>query len=130
MQSMYFIYLSSSILADWRTSTFAAVPKKPNAEAYQEHRLINLMNHVFKAFLKIIHKRIYGKCRESGDTWFDLRYARARIYIPVTKRCAIISFGINGILINLPVIICTGNRVSAKFISLSFSLPLYLSILI
>ncbi|XP_071653567.1 uncharacterized protein [Temnothorax longispinosus] len=44
---------------DWLTSTFVAIPKKPNAKKCEEYRLISLMSHALKAFLKIIHKRIY-----------------------------------------------------------------------
>jgi hypothetical protein len=32
------------------------------------------MNYAFKVFLKIIHKRIYGKCeKKSDDTQFDFK---------------------------------------------------------
>jgi len=36
--------------------------------------IISLMSHTLKAFLKIIHKRIYDKCKEkSGDTQFGFK---------------------------------------------------------
>jgi len=53
------MYDSDNILADWLISTFVAMPKKSNAmcmrgtSAYQLH-------DSFKAFLKIIYKRIYS----------------------------------------------------------------------
>jgi len=31
------------------------------------------MSYAFKAFLKIIHKRIYGKCEKSDDMQFDFK---------------------------------------------------------
>jgi len=43
------------------------------------------MNHAFKTFLKIIHKRIYGKCEEkSGDTQSNFKNSldtREALYI-------------------------------------------------
>jgi hypothetical protein len=52
------IYDSGNIPVDWLTSIFATILKKSNAKAYERHRLISLMRHALKAFLKIIHKRM------------------------------------------------------------------------
>jgi len=72
------IYDFDNILIDWLTSTFATIPKKYNkyAKVYEGHQFIRLMIHALKTYLKIIHKRIYGKCEEtSGDMQFDSKYS-------------------------------------------------------
>jgi len=56
----------TAFLSDWLTSIFAAISRKPNAKAYEEHR-----SQALKAFLKLIHKKIYDKYEKiSGDMQF------------------------------------------------------------
>ena len=45
----------------WLLSTFIPLPKKKNAQKCEVHRLISLMSHSLKIFLKIIHQRLYEK---------------------------------------------------------------------
>lgn len=45
----------------WLKSTFISLPKKKNAKKCEDHRLMNLMSHALKLFLKILHQRIYRK---------------------------------------------------------------------
>jgi hypothetical protein len=52
---------------NWLISIFVAIPKKYNAKTYEKHRFLSLMSHALKAYLKIIHKRIYGKYKEKLD---------------------------------------------------------------
>jgi len=42
-------------------------------KAYEKHQLISLMSHAFKAFLKIIYKRMYNKCKEKSNMQFGLK---------------------------------------------------------
>lgn len=42
-------------------STFVAIPKKTNAQKYEEYTLIRLTSHFLKIFLKIIHGKRYKK---------------------------------------------------------------------
>lgn len=68
------IYNSGQIPKDWLISTFVPIPKKPNAKTCADFRLIALMSHALKIFLKVIHGRIYKKCEAiSGDTQFGFR---------------------------------------------------------
>lgn len=73
----YTKYLTSFMtryLEQWLTSTFVSLPKKINARRCEDHRLISLMSHTLKIFLKIIHQRIYGKYeRDISDTQFGFR---------------------------------------------------------
>jgi len=41
-------------------NTSAAVQKKFNAKACKKYQLISLMSYMLRAFLKIIHKKIYS----------------------------------------------------------------------
>lgn len=43
-------------------STFITIPKKNKATKCDDYRLISLISHVLKVFLRIIHTRIYKKC--------------------------------------------------------------------
>jgi hypothetical protein len=61
------IYNSGKIPENWLQSTFITIPKKPNAQICDDYRLISLINHVTKAFTKIIHRRIYDKCESNID---------------------------------------------------------------
>jgi len=68
------IYDTGDIPSDWLVSTFVAIPKKANATTCEDHRLISLMSHALKAFLRIIHGRIYRRCEEnSGETQFGFK---------------------------------------------------------
>ncbi|CAG9837494.1 unnamed protein product [Diabrotica balteata] len=61
------IYNSGKIPENLLQSTFITIPKKPNAQICDDYRLISLINHVTKAFTKIIHRRIYDKCESNID---------------------------------------------------------------
>lgn len=68
------IYRSGKIPTDWLKSTFVTIPKKPNPLYCDDYRMISLMSHVLKIFLRIIHSRIYNKCEEQiNDTQFGFR---------------------------------------------------------
>lgn len=68
------IYRTGHIPQDWLLSTFVPIPKQHRATKCEEHRLISLMSHVLKIFLKIIHARIRNKCEaETSDTQFGFR---------------------------------------------------------
>lgn len=56
------IYESGEIPCDWLRSTFIALPKKIQVSYCDDFRMISLMSHVLKIFLRIIHIRIYKKC--------------------------------------------------------------------
>ncbi|KAL4120153.1 hypothetical protein QTP88_012884 [Uroleucon formosanum] len=56
------VYKSGIIPEDWMKSEFIVLPKKSSAKTCGDYRMISLMNHLLKLFLKIIHKRIYRKC--------------------------------------------------------------------
>jgi len=56
------VYLSGNLPIEWRKSFFIALPKKANARRCPDHRTISLMNHVLKAYLKVILRRIYRQC--------------------------------------------------------------------
>lgn len=58
------IYNTGEVPQSWLKSTFVTLPKKPNAKKCDEYRIISLMSHLLKTFLKIIHKRLYKKCEE------------------------------------------------------------------
>ncbi|CAG9837411.1 unnamed protein product [Diabrotica balteata] len=67
------IYNTGVIPADWLKSIFVTIPKKHNARKCSEYRLISLMSHTLKIFLRIRHKRIRRKCEEDlEDTNFVL----------------------------------------------------------
>ncbi|XP_060533833.1 uncharacterized protein LOC132706497 [Cylas formicarius] len=68
------IYEAGNLPTDWLRSTFITLPKKPNASQCDDHRMISLMSHVLKVFLRIVHTRIYAKCeRQVGGTQFGFR---------------------------------------------------------
>lgn len=59
---------------DWLKSIFVTLPKKAKAENCDDYRIISLMSHVLKIFLRIIHARIYRKCEsQMGSTQFGFR---------------------------------------------------------
>lgn len=68
------IYETGQYPQQWLNSTFIPLPKKTNARKCEDHRLISLMSHALKIFLKIIHQRIYKKCeRDISDSQFGFR---------------------------------------------------------
>lgn len=68
------LYKTGIIPRNWLRSTFVTLPKKPGAKYCREYRIISLMSHVLKVFLKVIHARIHRKCEESlGNTQFGFR---------------------------------------------------------
>lgn len=50
-------YNSGRIPLKWLKSTFLTLRKEPNAKKC-DYRIISLMSHLLKTFLKIIHRRI------------------------------------------------------------------------
>lgn len=58
------IYETGTIPNDWLRSTFITIPKKTNAKKCENFRTINLMSHILKVFLRVIHQRIYNKLEE------------------------------------------------------------------
>lgn len=70
------IYDTGVVPQEWLVSTFINLPKKPNARKCEDYRIISLMSHLLKTFLKVIHKRIYTKCEEQlTRTQFGFRDA-------------------------------------------------------
>lgn len=68
------IYKTGVIPHEWLTSTFITLPKKPHATDCNDYRMISLMSHTLKVFLRIIHTRMYRKCEaEITDTQFGFR---------------------------------------------------------
>ena len=68
------IYASGEIPSDWLRSTFIPLPKKSNSSQCDDYRMISLMSHVLKIFLRIIHTRIYKKCEsQMGQSQFGFR---------------------------------------------------------
>lgn len=58
------IYNSGEIPKEWLKSTFIALPKKSSANLCTDYRMISLMSHLLKLFLKIVHRRIFKRCEE------------------------------------------------------------------
>ncbi|VEN57771.1 unnamed protein product [Callosobruchus maculatus] len=58
------VYSTGVIPREWLKSEFIPIPKKSNARRCEEYRLISLMSHLLKLFLKIIHSRIFRKCEQ------------------------------------------------------------------
>ncbi|KDR17772.1 hypothetical protein L798_08331, partial [Zootermopsis nevadensis] len=52
------IYSNGNIPSDWLKPTFVTLPKKTNSSHCDDYRMISLMSHVLKVFLRIIHTRI------------------------------------------------------------------------
>lgn len=70
------IYENGEIPSEWLKSEFIAIPKKANSRKCDEFRLISLMSHALKIFLKIIQSRIYKKCElDISDSQFGFRKA-------------------------------------------------------
>lgn len=70
------VYNTGEIPEEWLRSVFITIPKKQRARRCNDHRLISLMSHTLKVFLKIIHSRIRNKCENDLDeTQFGFRNA-------------------------------------------------------
>jgi exonuclease III len=68
------IYNSGKIPEDWLKSTFITLPKKTITKTGDDYRLISLMSHMLKLFLRVIHARLYSKCEEiSGDSQYGFK---------------------------------------------------------
>lgn len=68
------IYRTGIIPKDWLRSTFITLPKTTHASNCDEYRMISLMSHVLKIFLRVIHTRIYKKCEyQMDETQFGFR---------------------------------------------------------
>lgn len=61
------IYNTGVIPKDWLNSTFVTIPKKTRPKKCGDYRLISLMSHLLKTFLRIIHARIRRKCEFDMD---------------------------------------------------------------
>jgi hypothetical protein len=61
------IYATGEIPNEWLLSTFITLPKKPTASKCDEYRMISLMSHLLKTFIRIIHSRIQSACEDSLD---------------------------------------------------------------
>lgn len=68
------IYSTGEIPDDWLESLFVTIPKKSNPKECGDYRLISLMSHTLKIFLKILHHRIYRLCEDRiSDEQFGFR---------------------------------------------------------
>lgn len=68
------IYDTGHFPEDWLRSTFITLPKSNSAKTCRDHRLISLMSHFLKLFLRILHTRLYKKCEEaSGSSQFGFK---------------------------------------------------------
>jgi hypothetical protein len=68
------VYRVGKIPLDWLRSTFITIPKKSKAQNCDKYRIISLMSHVLKIFLRIIQSRMYRKCESRmSDTQFGFR---------------------------------------------------------
>lgn len=100
------IYKSGTIPSDWLKSTFIAIPKKTHASCCDDYRMISLMSHVLKIFLRIIHTRIYRKCEyQLDETQFGFRngYGTREALFSLnvlTKRCRDMNVNVFACFIN------------------------------
>lgn len=71
-----YIYKTGEYPSNWLKSTFVALPKKNKPKVCKDYRLISLMSHSLKIFLRIIHQRLYQKCEEAmGRMQFGFKKA-------------------------------------------------------
>lgn len=49
---------SENILKEWLKIVFMKQPKKPGAKRYEEYGTMNIVGHVLKVFLRIMHGRM------------------------------------------------------------------------
>lgn len=61
------IYDTSIIPTNWLISMFITTPKKQTAKSHTEYSTINLMSHILKVFIKIIHGRSCQICEDNND---------------------------------------------------------------
>lgn len=61
------IYLEGNLPDDWLKSTFIPLPKKQHPKKCSDYRLISIMSHLLKTFLRVIHARIRAKCELDLD---------------------------------------------------------------
>jgi len=61
------VYHMECIPQEWFKSEFIILSKKPGAERCSDYRIISLMSHLLKLFLKIIHRKIYRLCEEHSQ---------------------------------------------------------------
>ena len=61
------IYDTGEIPDEWLRSTFVVLPKKPIASKCDDYRMISLISHLSKAFIRIIHARIRNVCEKDLD---------------------------------------------------------------
>lgn len=47
------------------SSVFIPLSKKNNTRTCEGHRIVSLMSHALKIFLKVIHRRIFRKCERA-----------------------------------------------------------------
>uniref|UniRef100_A0A914WK67 Reverse transcriptase domain-containing protein n=1 Tax=Plectus sambesii TaxID=2011161 RepID=A0A914WK67_9BILA len=59
------VYNSNNIPSDWLQSIFVAIPKKATSRKCKDYRLLSLMSHVLKVFLKVIQQRICCTCKNA-----------------------------------------------------------------
>lgn len=50
------IYSTGILPKDWLKSVFVTIPKKTNSTNCDDYRMISLMSHALKTFLRIIHE--------------------------------------------------------------------------
>lgn len=68
------IYNTGEVPRQWLQSTFVTLPKKSNSKRCSEYRLISLMCHTLKVFLRILHSRLWRKIDENiSETQFGFR---------------------------------------------------------
>lgn len=68
------IYDTGHFPEDWLRSTFITLPKSNSATLCKDYRLISLMSHFLKLFLRVLHTRLYRKCEEiSGASQFGFK---------------------------------------------------------
>lgn len=68
------IYDRGVIPSDWLKSIFITIPKRSNAKECSDHRMISLMSHVLKLFLRVLHNRMYKKLEQHiSATQFGFR---------------------------------------------------------
>lgn len=70
------VYTTGEIPEECLKSVFVALPKKQRAKRCDEYRLISLMSHTLKVFLRIIHGRMRSRCEgDLDETQFGFRNA-------------------------------------------------------
>lgn len=59
-----YVYNSGNVPHEWLKSEFVMLLKKPRPKSCDDYRIISLMSHMLKLFLKVIHTRIHRLCEE------------------------------------------------------------------